>query len=244
MEFSIEAMKSAFQWVGEGNYEYSEVESLDLYQATNKLANMIKDWMFEEHHELKGNALINAKRTNFFPTVKRMISMLSRVLGKEDNSKFNKEIFGFIVMISKGKRIKWSNIISDTLADHLLSIRTTKKFCMNSYLVYLLLHGKYRPTSLGEEALIMEGSHAVWKCYPKWRFERRWNSYFMRNDGWQYEIYKELKREVSISRISNSTKYALKRYGDFFLQTSISSISKFMGLSWSLTSCLGMSIIG
>ena len=36
MHFIPEAMKSAFQWVGEGSYEYSEAESLALYQATNK----------------------------------------------------------------------------------------------------------------------------------------------------------------------------------------------------------------
>lgn len=39
----------------------------------------------------------------------------------------------------------------------------------------------------------------------------------MRNDGWKYEIYKELKGEITIARISNSTEDALRKHGDFFI---------------------------
>ena len=39
----------------------------------------------------------------------------------------------------------------------------------------------------------------------------------MRNDGWEYAIYKELKGEVAVPRISNSAQQALRRHGDFFV---------------------------
>jgi len=39
----------------------------------------------------------------------------------------------------------------------------------------------------------------------------------MKNDGWEYEIYKELKREITVARISNSAQDTLKKHGDFFL---------------------------
>lgn len=151
--------------------------------------------MLEEHHGLKGNALINAPH-KFYPSVEMMILMLSRLLGKEDGSKIKKEFFGFIVKISKGKRIKWSKVLSDTLVEQLSSMSTSKKFYMNSYLVYLLLHGKYQPTTQGEVAMIEKGTYAIWKYYPKWKIERRWDGFFMRNDEWEYEIYKELKAEA------------------------------------------------
>lgn len=115
MDFSLEAIKKAFQWTREGNFEYNEVESLAHYQGTNRAAVTIRDWMLEEHHGLKGNALINAPRNNFYPSIEMMILMLSGILGKEDGFKFRKEFFGFIVEISKGKRIKWSKVLSDTL---------------------------------------------------------------------------------------------------------------------------------
>lgn len=103
--------------------------------------------MLEEHHGLKGNAFINAPRSNFYPTVELMILLLSRVLKKEDASKFRKEFFGFILEIARGRRIRWSKVVSDTIADQLSSIGTTRKFYLNSYLVYMLLHDKYRATT-------------------------------------------------------------------------------------------------
>jgi len=57
--------------------------------------------MFDEHCNLKGNPLINAPRPNFFPAFDLIILMLSRILGKEDASKFKKEFFGFITEIAR-----------------------------------------------------------------------------------------------------------------------------------------------
>lgn len=65
--------------------------------------------------------------------------------------------------------------------------------------------------------MIYKGTYAVSKCYPKWRVERRWDNFFMSNDGWKYGIYKELKGEVRITRILNSAQDALKKHGDFFI---------------------------
>lgn len=79
--------------------------------------------------------------------------------------------------------------------------------------------------------MLREGGHSVWQCYPKWKIERRWNNFFMRNDGWEDEIYKELKGEVSVSRISNPAKDALKRYVNFFLQDSNISYIRIYGSS-------------
>lgn len=101
--------------------------------------------------------------------------------------------------------------------DQLSSLGTTRKFYLNSFLVYLLLHGKHKPTALGEANLIQRGTYAIWKCYPKWRIERRWENNMMKSDGWVYEIYKELKGEITVVRISNSAQDALRKHGDFFI---------------------------
>jgi len=183
MNFNLDAIKTTFQWTSKGNFEYNEAESLACYQDTHRVAIAIRSWMLDEHHGLKGNALINAPHSNFYPSVELMILMLSRILGKEDASKFRKEFFGFIMEIARGKRIKWSKVLSDTIAEQLSSMGTKCKFYLNSYLVYMLLHGKYRTTTKGEVAWIEKGTYAIWKCYPKWKVERRWDSFFTRNDG-------------------------------------------------------------
>lgn len=50
--------------------------------------------------------------------------------------------------------------------------------------------------------MVKKGS-AIWKCHLKWKVERRWDGFVMRNDGWKYLIYKEIKGEVVVARISN-----------------------------------------
>lgn len=119
--------------------------------------------MLEEHHSIKENTLINAPRNNFYPFVELMILMLSRILEKEDGTKF-KEFFGFIIEMAKGKKIRWSKVLSDTLAEMLSSMGTFQIFYLNSYLVYLSLHGKYKSTAQGEVTYIEKGTYAVWKC--------------------------------------------------------------------------------
>ena len=68
-----------------------------------------------------------------------------------------------------------------------------KKFYLNSYLMYMLLQGKYILMILGVIAWIEKGNYVVWRCYPKWKIEWRWDYYTMKNDGWEFDIYKELK---------------------------------------------------
>lgn len=84
-----------------------------------------------------------------------MILMLSRVLGNDDASKFRKDFFCFIVEIARGRKIRWSKVISDALTNQLSSMSVTKFFYLNSYLVYMLLKGKNRPTTLAEIASIV-----------------------------------------------------------------------------------------
>lgn len=127
--------------------------------------------MQEEHHGLKGNALINAHRSNFFPFVELIILMLLRILGKQDGPKFRKKVFGFIVKMAKGRKIKWSKVLSDTLAEQLSSMGTSCKFYPNSYLVYLLLHGKHRPTAQGEVAWIKKGHMSSGYATPSGRLK-------------------------------------------------------------------------
>jgi len=105
MDFSPKAIKEAFQWVSEGSFEYTKADSLACYRDTKKAATTIKSWLLEEFQGIKGNTLINAPRSNFIPTVDLLILMLSRVLGKEDATKFKKEFFGFIVEIARGRKI-------------------------------------------------------------------------------------------------------------------------------------------
>lgn len=107
-------------------------------------------------------------------------------------------------------------MISDALTNQLSTIGASKKFYLNSYLVYMLLKGKNRSSALREITLIAKGNVSIWRCYPKWRIER-WNDFVIRNDGWEFVIYKELKGDVTVPRISNSAQQALKRHGDFFV---------------------------
>lgn len=193
IDFNAEGIRKAFRWTKEGEHDYTEKESLALYKKTSRSSNQIKEWMLADYQELKGNPLINDKRTYFIPTAAKIITMLSRELGKKEDSKFRKEFFGFIIMISKGKRVKWRKVINDTMASHFSFMDSTKRFYMDSYLVYLLLDGKYRPLALGNEGILEKGNYPVWQFYSLWRLERRWNNFFKRNDVWDYEIYKEIK---------------------------------------------------
>lgn len=88
MDFSLEAIKIIFQWNSEGKFDYIEEKLLVCYEDTNRVATEIKSWMLEKHHVLKGNTLINAPHSHFYPSMDLMILMLLRVLEKEDASKF------------------------------------------------------------------------------------------------------------------------------------------------------------
>jgi len=209
MDFTPAAIQQAFQWTAEGDVEYNEVDSLACYQQTSQPATTIQSWMLEEHNHLKGNPLLNAPYSSFLLVIELIILMLSRILEKDNASKFRKEFFGFITEITKGRRIMWNKVLSNTLINQFSSMAKIKKFNLSSYLVYLLLHGKYQPS--------IDGDLTIWKCYLKWRIERRWESFKMMNDGWEYLIYKEIKSEVVVAKISNSNQDALKRHGDFFI---------------------------
>lgn len=39
----------------------------------------------------------------------------------------------------------------------------------------------------------------------------------MKSDGWEYEIYKELKGEINVARIFNSSQHTLRKHGDFYI---------------------------
>lgn len=107
---------------------------LAFYESLKGKGNLIRDWLLPSAKELKGNALLNVKRMDFHPTVSKLITLLSKVLGKEDDTKFRKEFLTFIYLIGQGKKIKWGRMISEALKNQISSCETTKRFYMNSYL--------------------------------------------------------------------------------------------------------------
>jgi len=112
-----------------------------------------------------------------------IISMLSRVTSKEDDFKFQREFIGFISVIGNRQRIRWSKVISDSVLFQLAHIGSSRKFYMNSYLVFLLLHGTNRRSTHAYVEILNNPEKPVWRAYPKWWLESRWDYYTMKNDG-------------------------------------------------------------
>ena len=101
--------------------------------------------------------------------------MLSKVTGQKDDTKFRPEFTGFIELISTGKGTRWSKVINDALAQQLMNIQSSKRFYMNSYLVYLLLHGKERETSIANVEFLYDQKYSVWQQYPRFHRHNKWN---------------------------------------------------------------------
>lgn len=53
---------------------------------------------------------------------------------------------------------------------------------MNSYLVYLLLHGKLRSKEHADEIKLGKKGIPVWNIYPKWWYHNKFRHYYERND--------------------------------------------------------------
>lgn len=217
--FTLEGVEDAFGWEGYG-IECTKEDSLAFYESLKAQGNLIRDWLLPSARELKGNSLLNMKRMDFHPTVSKLIALLSIVLGKEDDTKFRKEFFTFIYLIGWGKKIRWGHAISEALKNQISSYKTTKRFCINSYLVYLLLAGKNRPMTHGDITLLNKSGTTIWKCYQKWFLGSRYSYFYMKTDRWEYEILKEIKGEAQLKRISNTTIDALKGHANFYLHHS------------------------
>lgn len=159
-------------------------------------------------------------RGEFYPVVSRLISMLSRVTKQKDDTKFQSEFAGFIELISTRRGIRWSRVISDSLVQQLRHIQRTKKFYMNSYLVFLLLHGKERVTSIANTQYLYDPTHPVWENYPQFYAHNKWNSgnWMTITNGFEGKIYEEILGRANVFRISNEAAATIKGHADFFME--------------------------
>lgn len=89
---------------------------------------------------------------------------------------------------------------------------------MNSYLVFLLLHGKNRKSTYANMEILNNPKKSIWRAYPKWWLESRWDHYAMRNDGWEYQIYKEIKGNQMVKRIFDSAIEAIRGHAYYLLE--------------------------
>ena len=94
----------------------------------------------------------------------------------------------------------------------------TKRFYMSSYLVFLLLHGKNRKSAIADTEYLFDPEMPIWWSYPRFQLERRWDEFKMMNDGFECQIYKEIKRTINMTRISEATIQALRGHAYFYLE--------------------------
>lgn len=88
MDFNDEGIKEAFGWTHEGMI-YTKEESQEFYNKLPKPNNLIRDWLHKDCKGHCGRGLVNAKHGDFYPTISKIINMLSRTTGNEDDSKKN-----------------------------------------------------------------------------------------------------------------------------------------------------------
>lgn len=55
---------------------------------------------------------------------------------------------------------------------------------MNSYLVYLLLHGKFISKEHANERKLGKKGIPMWNVYLKWWYQNKFRHYYKRNDEW------------------------------------------------------------
>jgi len=115
MDFSEKGIERAFAWTSE-DVSYSVQDSLRFYKSLKPPSNLIRDWLVDDRKHLTGRALATPNRREFYLVVSRLISMLSKVIGQKDDTKFWPKFVGFIDLINGGKGIRWSRVISDSLA--------------------------------------------------------------------------------------------------------------------------------
>lgn len=150
MDFSPAGIEAAFGWK---RYEddYTLVHFEEFHDSTYRPGDYIRPWLHEEFQNLQGQRLISAWRDEFLPVVAKLITLLSRVTGQESDAKYRREFTGFIAVISSGRPIRWARVISHALRYQFSFFGSSKRFYMNSFLVYMLLHGKARSKEPADE---------------------------------------------------------------------------------------------
>jgi len=216
MDFSPNGIEVAFGWK---RYEddYTLANSEEFHDSTAQPKDYIRTWLYEDYQSIQGQRLISTRREEFLPIVAKLITLLSRVTGQENDSKYRKEFIGFIAVISSGGAIRWSRVINDVLRHQLAYFGSSKRFYMKSYLVYLLLHGKIRSRELANEKHLGKKGIPVWRVYLKWWYHNKFQHFYERTDQWEYSIYKDIKGESMVKRISDVAIQAINVHENFYL---------------------------
>lgn len=94
---------------------------------------------------------------------------------------------------------------------------------MNSYLVFLLLHGRERVTSIANTQYLYNPTHPVWENYLRFYAHNKWNTrnWTMMTNGFEGKIYKEILGRANVFRISKEAAAAIKGHTDFFVEDKI-----------------------
>lgn len=104
MDFSPAGVEATFGWKRYGD-DYTLAYSEKFHDSTTRLGDYIRTWLLEEYQNLQGQRLISAGREEFLLVVTKLITLLSRVTGQENDVKYMREFIGFIATISLGRPI-------------------------------------------------------------------------------------------------------------------------------------------
>lgn len=85
-------------------------------------------------------------------------------------------------------------------------------------MIFLLLHGKNRKSTLADIKYLHDKDKPVWRSYPKFLVENRWDEFKMMNEGLECWVYKDVKGSTEMTRISDAAFLALHEHVDFYLE--------------------------
>lgn len=89
MDFTPEGIEDAFGWRNYG--ECTKANSIEFHDSTTKPGDYIKNWLYTDCQGIQDQRLISAWREDFIPTASKLITLLSRVTGQENDTKYRKE---------------------------------------------------------------------------------------------------------------------------------------------------------
>lgn len=69
----------------------------------------------------------------------------------------------------------------------------------------------------------------MWQAYPKWWYHNKFQHLCERADRWKYDIYKDIKGEFIVKRISDATIQTISVHAYFFLHNADHTFFKFYG---------------
>lgn len=114
MGFSPIGIEAPFGWRRYGD-DYTVAHSEEFHDSMAHPEDYIRPWLLEDYQNIHGQKLISARREEFLPVVAKLITLLYRVTGQENNAKYRKEFTRFIAVICLRRAIRWASVISDAL---------------------------------------------------------------------------------------------------------------------------------